>query len=592
MAPTGSARHDEHDLHDELLRLFARQGRRVPVPVFLSAALLATIAADHVPAWVAGGWLALITGVLVLRWRVLGALPSMTRLAHADRLRVAIALSALNGIVHGLSIGFAPLMGELERALQSILLLGLCAGAVATTAGYLPVFLAFVVPTLVPLSAMWAVTSYESAGGWQAGSIAVLVALFGVVLLGLARDAFRLFRESFEIRQQQVELNRQLQSALEQAQAASQAKTRFLASASHDLRQPMHTLSLFGAALTMRPLDDGSREIAEHMSTALQSLGVQLDALLDISKLDAGVVPVRPSAFSLARFLQRIGAEFQPVAQRKALALGVECPADAVCETDELLLDRIVRNLVDNAIKYTPQGEVRVEADPLDGGWRLRIRDTGIGIAECEQARVFEEFYQVGNPERDRSHGLGLGLSIVRRLADLLGLELAMRSAPQRGTEFSLQVPASGRRADRSTRPAACAALLTGLEVLIVDDEEAVRLGMKVLLESHGCRVSQARCSEEAIRIAATTAPRIVLADLRLRGDDSGIVTVRRLRALYPDLPALLVSGDTAPDRLQEAHLAGIRLLHKPVFAQTLVEAIVGELDNGRRGRYERECEH
>ena len=582
---------DDSGLRQELLGLLARQARRVPVPVFLAAVLLAAIAAGRVPAWLAGGWLAAVSAVLLLRWRLLGALPSVTRLTVEQRVRIAVALSALNGCVHALSVGFMPRLDDTERALQSILLLGLCAGSVATTAGYLPVFLAFVLPSLVSLASMWALLSIRAGEGWQSLSIAALVALFAMLLTALARDVYRLFRESFDIRRQKDALNRQLQVALEQAQAASRAKTRFLASASHDLRQPMHTLSLFGAALAMRPLDDATRQIAQHMGTALQSLGAQLDALLDISKLDAGVVAVRPGRFSVQRFVQRLAGEFAPAAQAKGLALTGSCPADAVCATDEMLLARIVRNLLDNAVKYTDRGGIAIEVERQDDALQLSVSDTGAGIDAAEQARVFEEFYQIGNPERDRSRGLGLGLSIVRRLADLLGLALRMQSASGRGTRFVLTLPLADADADADAdagaeQPAAeasGASRLDGVDVLVVDDEEAVRQGMKTLLEGFGCRVALARGTGEAEQAARRAAPRIVLADLRLSGDDDGIATVRRLRERDPHLAALLVSGDTAPDRLQQAHAAGIPLLHKPVPAHVLTAAIVAELRRAHR---------
>ena len=202
-------------------------------------------------------------------------------------------------------------------------------GSVATTGGYRPAFVAFVAPTLLPLSAMWALGTPGTSHRWVEYFIAALILVFGMVLLSLAKDAFRLLKESFDIRQEQVVLNRQLRAALDDAEAANRAKTRFLASASHDLRQPMHTLSLFGAALTMRPLDEATRQIAIHMNTALQALSAQIDALLDVSKLDAGVVPVNKTTFSLSGFLARLQDEYLPLASAKGLVLTTQCPRDA-----------------------------------------------------------------------------------------------------------------------------------------------------------------------------------------------------------------------------------------------------------------------
>ncbi|HEY8607770.1 MAG TPA: hybrid sensor histidine kinase/response regulator [Noviherbaspirillum sp.] len=562
-------------IEQELLRLLARQGTRVPVPVFLAAVLIASIAAPYVPtaAWVL--WLALVACVLTVRWVVLGRLPGWNGYSEQRRLHIAVLLSAANGSTHALSLAFFPELSGFERAIQSFLLIGLCAGSVATTAGYRPVFVAYLLPTLGTLTVLWAVLPVaDSRGWWVNESVALVTALFGMVLLALAKDAHRLFRESFEIRLQQAALNRQLQAALELAESASRAKTRFLASASHDLRQPVHTLSLFAAALEMRPLDDRSREISSHINTALEVLAAQLDSLLDISKLDAGVVQAMPEPVALGRLLDRIREECAPDARRKGLALAVDCPPDLRARTDPVLFERIVRNLVGNAIKYTQAGDVRVEAYLQAQQVVLTVSDTGPGIAAAEQARVFEEFYQLENPERDRTKGLGLGLAIVRRLVDLLGIRMEMVSQPGAGTQFFLLLPECAEAA--AARPPSAPVTLPPaiIHVLVVDDEAAIREGMRILLEGMGARVCLADSSAGALALARDTRPDLVLADLRLRGGDSGIRAVQEVRSLYPDAAAVLISGDTAPDRLQEAEDAGILLLHKPVPAELLKRVI------------------
>ncbi len=519
-----------------------------------------------------------------MRWQVLGHLLTSGPWTQSRKLSSAVALSAINGIAHGSAVVFLPQLNGIESAFLSILLLGLCTGSVGTTNGYRPIFISFIVPVLLPLATTWAFFTGTALNRLAELSTALLVLLFGAVLIATARDSYRMFRESFEIRQQQAKLNRQLRVALDDAEAANRAKTRFLASASHDLRQPMHTLTLFGAALALRPLDEGSRRIVNDMGTALQSLGAQLDALLDISKLDAGVVPVRPGVFFLVDFLQRIEFDCGPLAHRKGLGLTVDCPPNAVCKTDEALLARIVRNLVDNAIKYTPRGGISIRVESAGAKWSITIADTGTGIDEAEQHKVFEEFYQVGNPERDRSQGLGLGLSIVRRLSTLLDVGLRMKSAPGQGTEFVLSVPRSEKKAaaypDAAYEPAMRPSVF-GLCVLVLDDEESVRKGMQSLLEGLGAQVLLAGCTAEALELAKAARPDVVLADLRLRGDDTGINAIAQLRELHPRLPALLISGDIASDRLQDARSAGIALLHKPVAIETLCSAIEQTVRNG-----------
>ena len=581
------------DLPDELIQLLARQGRRVPIPVFLCSLLLASMAWSQLGGWLPWLWLSAVALILAVRWKVLGSLPDAP-LAPRDKLRVAVLLSGINGLVQGASIGFAVALDTPERAVQSIVLLGLCAGAVATTGGYRPAFVAFIAPTLLPLSAMWALGAPGVPHRWVEYSTGALILVFGMVLLSLAEDAFRLLKESFRIRQEQVVLNQQLRSALDEAEAANRTKTRFLASASHDLRQPMHTISLFSAALTMRPLDEATHQIVIHMNTALQALSAQLDALLDVSKLDAGVVPVRKTTFSLSAFLTRLEDEYLPLAGASGLILTTQCPRDASCETDEVLLARIVRNLLENAIKYTPRGEIAVRAHADAEHWVVSVEDTGIGIPEAEHQRIFEEFYQLGNPERDRSRGLGLGLSIVRRLADLLELTTDMSSSPGRGTRFSVTVPRGHRASTAFSGMAAPAGglqssqSLAGTRVLVLDDEEAVRRGMETLLQAFGCQVRSAGCIAEAVTQCGSMPPDILLVDLRLRGDENGIAAIQELRSTRPALPAILVSGDTAPDRLRDAHRAGIAMLHKPVSAETLHRAITHEIGSGNR-RHESE---
>jgi signal transduction histidine kinase/ActR/RegA family two-component response regulator len=556
-------------VEDELLAQYDRQSLRVPIPLLPAAGFIAWLAWERSPAWMTLGWFALVAAVLLLRWRVHRWGARATAVPAQHRLNAVAAVSAAGGLVHGLSVLFWPYLTELDRAVQSMFVIGLCAGAVATEFGRLRVFVPYLVPNLGPLALAWAGALAVPGGAWWsggAGVILILFVLYGGLLVVLARDTQALFRESYQTR-------RRLAAALEQAEAANRAKTRFLASASHDLRQPMHTLSLFGAALSMRPLDDRSRAIVGQMNVALRALASQLDVLLDISKLDAGVVAPEPAEFRLDRLLARLAGEFEPLAQRKGIALVCESLPNAEALTDPLLLERVLRNLLDNAVKYTQRGQVRLQLRRAPGGFEIVVHDSGPGIPAHEQERVFEEFYQLGNPERDRSQGLGLGLSIVRRIADLLGLALTMDSSPGEGTRFGLSVPAATHRGPL-TGTLDAEPQVAGVQVLVIDDEEAVREGMSTLLEGLGCGVRTAAGTDAALLLVGEACPDIVLADFRLRGNDDGITAVRRLRERCPQLAALLVSGDTAPERLREAHAAGLELLHKPVTAEALTRAI------------------
>jgi CheY-like chemotaxis protein len=276
---------------------------------------------------------------------------------------------------------------------------------------------------------------------------------------------------------------------------------------------------------------------------------------------------------SIGALLERMQRDFAPTASSKGLQLAFHCPRDAWVRTDAVLLERLIRNLLDNAVKYTDSGRIEVRVEPRGGDYVLVIADSGRGIPEGEQERVFEEFYQLENPERDRAKGLGLGLAIVKRLTGLLQIRMEMSSALGRGTRFHLVLPGAHKGTEHPADASAGRAPLA-LHVLVVDDEPAIRLGMKTLLEGMGCRATLADGTIEALAAARAVRPDLVVADLRLRGADNGIEAVRAVRSLYPRVPALLISGDIASDRLLEAQQAGIALLHKPVPVETLKRAI------------------
>jgi signal transduction histidine kinase len=388
---------------------------------------------------------------------------------------------------------------------------------------------------------------------------------------GLAIYNARLFRETNE-KSRQLEL-------------ANLAKSRFLAAASHDLRQPLHTLSLYSASLKLHAPDGATGEIAGHINKALAALSVLVDSLLDISKLDAGAVQPELQSVGLSGLVERIAADYRPVARDKRLAFRVAA-AEVWVKTDPVLLERLVRNLVDNAFKYTAAGSVTLAAESDETTVRITVRDTGAGIPAAERERIFEEFYQIGNPERDRSQGLGLGLAIVRRLAQLLGLHIELESEAGRGSTFAVTMPCvlEQRAAAAVPAPAAQAVLnprgLDGARVLVIDDEPEVRAGMRTLLQHLGCRVAVCGGYAEAERLLDDQALEVdlIVADFRLRQHENGIDTVRRLRARLGEVPALLVSGDTAPERLREAQSSGLPLLHKPVSAEKLTQTMLALL--------------
>lgn len=469
---------------------------------------------------------------------------------------------------------FQPeLTGHQMLLIFGLLLVTFVGGSTGYTS-FLPLVYAFTIPAIAPL-----LIRSVMAGDFEHLMVAAGGTLFLGVILYYAAQVNGLIAESIKLRFEN-------ELARKSAEDANRAKSRFLAAASHDVRQPLHALSLYSAALKVRAPDVAVSEIAGHINKALASLSTLVDSLLDISKLDAGAVQPEPRCVGLRALMERIEADYRPVAREKGLEFRVVA-ANILVNTDPVLLERLVRNLVDNAFKYTAAGSVDLAAELYGRQARITVRDTGAGIPAAERERIFEEFYQIGNPERDRSQGLGLGLAIVRRLAQLLRLEVELGSEPGRGSIFSVTMPCEPERRAATRPPGVPAApnsrALHGAQVLVIDDEPEVRSGMQALLEQLGCRVAACSGYAEAERLLDERVLRVdvIVADFRLRQHENGIDTVRRLRAhMGEDVPALLVSGDTAPERLREAQSSGLPLLHKPVSADKLTETMLAVLSH------------
>ena len=342
----------------------------------------------------------------------------------------------------------------------------------------------------------------------------------------------------------------------------------------------MHTLSLFSASLGLRPLDERTQHISENIDAAINALSSQLDALLDVSKLDAQIVEANLEKVRLDELISRLCEEYQDLAEESDIEMLQACPVGATAHTDQILLERLLRNILTNAIKHNAHCKVVISAQLINGSWALSIMDNGIGIAQSEQQRVFEEFYQIDNPERDRSKGLGLGLSIVRRLADLLALNMKFESSPGMGTRFTFTLPYTSQQAEQKDVEPASDSSLEGLKVLVVDNEASVRAGMETLLTLFGCQVMLANSTSSALDACSNAKPDIALVDYRLRGTDSGISTINKLRENHPKLHAIIISGDTDPALLNELSSAGINLLNKPVTRELLYKAIASAGDN------------
>lgn len=373
--------------------------------------------------------------------------------------------------------------------------------------------------------------------------------------------------------------NRQLARARADAEAAGAAKSKFLAAASHDIRQPVQSLLLLVGALSRKLADHPAHGFVTQLERSVDALRLLLDGLLDISRLDAGVVEPQVGPVSVHEMLMRLRRDYAPRAAAAGLQLKV---VDCACWvlSDQALLERILRNLMENALRYTPKGKLLVGCRRRPGAVRFEVYDTGVGIAEADRAAIFEEFYQVGNLERDRHKGLGLGLAIVRRLATLLGHRLDVASEFGRGSCFSLEAPLTAGPVPECAEmadDAAFDALARRLTVVVVDDEEMVRDALRLMLEDWGCTVVAAGDADEAMAAldAAGGRPDVVITDYRLSDHQTGLQGLARLRAHTGlHMPGIILTGDTAPERIVEATRGGNLILHKPVSPRDLRKAL------------------
>ncbi len=375
----------------------------------------------------------------------------------------------------------------------------------------------------------------------------------------------------------------QVQQAHRDAEQASAAKSNFLAAVSHDLRQPLHSLGMFVSALEQHVASGEGREMQRRVSGAFAALEGLFNELLDLSRLDAGTIEARLQPVALQPMFDRLGDLFHAEADQRGLSLRF-VPTRLAARTDPVLLERIVANLVSLALRYTHRGGVLIGARRRGGQTVIEVRDSGIGIAPDEKGKVFDDFYQVDNPARDRRRGLGLGLAIVRRLARLLGHEVELRSSPGRGTVFSIRLPRA-EAAAAETRDAAGEARQTlgGRRVLVVDDEAEVREATMALLQLWGIdAVGAAGPADVDWLLAGGQRIDAVIADLRLGAELDGIDLVERLRrAIGTDVPALLVSGDTGARELVCVRSSGLPMLVKPVAPARLKAALHACLNAG-----------
>ncbi|MDQ8021559.1 MAG: hybrid sensor histidine kinase/response regulator [Moraxellaceae bacterium] len=472
---------------------------------------------------------------------------------------------------------FLPHDNMALTAVIMLVMLGLSSGGVPSVAPRWGSVLAFALPMNIGL--ITALLWHARDGTLTFLYLAACCAIYLAVTLHFARSQHKLLAAALKIRFEKEALAEDLARQVIATQRASEEKTRFLAAASHDLRQPLHAIALFGAVLDKTLQGRAAHIHAQRLMSAVHTLGSSLDTMLDVSRLDAGVIEARPVDVPLNAIMQALQPLFATRAEEEQLQLRLRATPLWV-RTDPQLLHRMLANLIENAIKYTQYGGVVVVARARGDKVWVDVIDTGIGIEPAHLERIFDEFYQVGNAGRDRARGLGIGLSIVHRLSRLLDHPVQVRSHPGRGSRFRVELPAA--LPARLPAPVTSSPMHAQLprRVLVVDDEKDIADAMSAFLASWGIASASARDEYGAAHLldraqSGTDPFELMICDFRLAEGADGLEAAQRLREHHaPGIPLLLLTGETSPERLQRVRDSGVPVLFKPVQADRLLQKI------------------
>jgi two-component system, sensor histidine kinase len=491
---------------------------------------------------------------------------------------------------------FWPYGGGMHQLALVIVVYTFCVACVPILGPQYRLFAVFVLLVFVP--AIVRVALHDPAVGWQI-ALVMTVAMAMTLLLGrnYAQSFDRIVGLKLRTEGLAVQLRAEksvAEAARHEAEIANRAKTQFFTAASHDLRQPLHAMGLFAEALRARTHEPEVAQLVNSINESVDALEGLFSELLDITRIDSGGVDVHPDNFELAEIFRKIRLHYEPAAFEKGLELRIR-GGRHVAFADPLLVERIVRNLVSNAIRYTPDGSVLVSGRRRGDRLFVQVWDTGPGIREADRIRVFEEFYQVQDAPAvsvEQKKGLGLGLAIVKRLGALMAAPVTLRSETGRGTVFTLELPTgtgprSVKRAFAGKAPIDIT--LDGRLIVIVEDEPAVREGLEVLLTGWG-----ARCVSFASGVAAdawaqsqeaaSAKPSLIVADYRLGNGETGVDAIAALRRRFgADVPAIVVTGSSMTGHDKEAVEHDFHLLIKPVLPNKLRAMIAFKL-NARQG--------
>lgn len=562
----------ERKIYHEQIRLIYNQGPILVTGATLCAVFITAFLWHHFPQSTLLFWLGAVGVTTTIRAAVIW-LYFKADLKTRRKLYWG-TLFWLGTLTAGLVWGSWPLVFYAMYSTEYLLLIStLFAGMVAVSAAsgsiYLPSFLSFSIPLTLPLC-----LTHVLSGNDSLMLTGLLLLMFLAVSFFLSIKGHKQFRQLIRSQFENVELVERLAEEKQIAERAVVAKSRFLAAASHDLRQPLHAMGLFLSALRHRENEPGKMQIIDDMGKSAEALNGLFNSLLDVSRLDAEIIEFNPTHATASNMFDGLRAQFMQQCVEKDVQLHMD-GEQHVFYSDSILLERVLRNLLSNAVQYTSSGSIVMRCtDHLEGAKLVTLQDTGVGIPAEFTEDVFSEYYQLNNPARDRSKGLGLGLAIVRRLCELMDMPLEMESIEGHGTLFRLIVPGGDpaqikKKAFRGGAPMEA----TGRRVLVIDDELQVLQSMRYMLESWGCEVLLAESARDALKVIALTdeVPEVILSDYRLRDNLNGIDAIAVVReSVERELPAVIITGDTSPERLKEVTQTGLQVLHKPVSPNEL----------------------
>jgi len=561
--------HDDKIRH-VLIRIYTKQLLPLKLGNVLVALLLMYVLWTHADRWLLVGWFALQLFFMAIELYVAYAFKRHTlKFSHTTW----VVILSVPGVLVGMGWGaIAPLFMDVSDPLNvtiiTILLLGILSGSLYSLSLLPPLFHLFAAMILL----QYVFTLYPAPDLMAIVASALTLALFSAWL------SYQMFRITYDLLLSRYKIKayaRELKQAKHAAEQASTAKTRFLASACHDIRQPLQAMALYADILTAGIKKPGNIKSLDRLKQSHASMSRIMESLLDISKLDADIIEPDIGVVALQPMINRLVNSFHPMAVKKGICLRSRV-AELHVGSDPVLLERIVVNLISNALRYTHAGGMLVACRRRDHVIMLEVWDTGKGIPVAQMENVFLEFYQLDNPERDQHKGLGLGLAIVQRLTQLLpnhSIEICSREG--QGSRFRLTLPVAESEMviERVEHNLEQMDQVDGMQVLVIEDNLAVRQAMVDMMQTWECRVNSVGSIAQAVaQLEDGWLPDAVVADYRLPDGETGVQAIQAIREqLQQHIPALIVSGESLPETLHDIQSAeDIFLLHKPVLPARL----------------------